>query len=668
MAVQPELNWIPRPKSVQWLPGRFTWDGAEAVVVSQGGDERVLAWAEALRDDLRELLGRTLAVGSVLATEPGVWLAISSAAEASASGQDTGAFQIEVPEADEGYALQVTPGMIAVVARRPAGLYYGVQALRQLLVDAAEEGMALPAVRIDDWPDLALRGIHLDLKGAMAPFEYWKEAIVTLARFKINAVLVEYEDKFPYTSHPEIVGPGALTVDEVAEMVELAREHCVEVISLVQCLGHVEYILRHDPFAHLREDGELSQFCPLEPAAIDLFRTLADEVIAAHPYSRYFHLGADETWVLGQCPKCRAAVEEKGKLALYLDYVIPAIEHIRSRGKAPIIWDDMVWRTPQPDQVSRLPAETVMCDWFYQITQPRVPYFLWGDKEEMSRRWVSQRWEEIDPAVIPPRARPLEELSEAGQAFARQYWDRGDWPLQGDSLPYVNFLKAQGRPVIGASAAKGADGFAAFCPNFDVRYRNVTFWGQAAAEKGIDGVISTAWSRYTTLSVPCEPFEMGWYTYLASAEAYWNGGKTARATFDVAFDQQFVGAAGVAQAIAHLDRGRAAPAGNGLKMAQELLEAAEGWATEAGKRYIAHLRLAARLAAWQARAGDVIGRLTPSAGRVARSEPTREAHSARADIAPLLESIAEWRRQALHKSSTASFRLTLIWVGLMDGF
>ncbi|HEY65075.1 MAG TPA: family 20 glycosylhydrolase, partial [Caldilineae bacterium] len=407
MTKQREIAWIPQPKSIRWLPGQFSWDGVEALVISESGDDRLLTWARALREELAGRLGRKLAIRTTPAVEPGVWLAATA-------DSDVSSVQLDLPESPEGYVLQITPTMLALAARRPAGLYYGLQTLHQLLADMADESPNLPAVHITDWPDLSLRGIHLDLKGAMAPFEYWREVIRTLAHYKINALLIEYEDKFPYERHSDIVSPGALTQGQVAELVELAREHCIEVIPLVQCLGHVEYVLRHERYASLREAGELSQYCPLEPGAATLFREMADEVIAAHPYSRYFHLGADETWILGQCPRCREAVARKGKLGLYMDYVVPAIEYVSSQGKTPIIWDDMVWRTPDPDRVSQLPPETVMCDWFYHITEPEVPYFLWGDETDMSRRWISRRWREIDPTVIPANARPLEELPEAG--------------------------------------------------------------------------------------------------------------------------------------------------------------------------------------------------------------------------------------------------------------
>ncbi|GAB4521699.1 MAG: hypothetical protein Kow0047_32570 [Anaerolineae bacterium] len=630
---------LPRPKVFEWLDGRFTWEGVEALVVSVAGDARVVAWAEEFSRDLAPRLGRRLVVNPVRAVEPGVWLAASTEADLSVA-------RLHPPESPQGYVLRASPGLMAIAARRPVGLLYGLQTLRQAMEDLAAEDASLPAFSIVDWPDLRLRGVHWDLKGAMAPFEYWREALVTLARYKVNCLLIEYEDKFPYQSHPDIVHPDAWSPEQVAELNELARHYGMEVIPLVQCLGHVEYILRHPQYASLREAGDLSQYCPLQPDALALFRELADEVMAAHPHSQYFHLGADETWVLGRCPRCREVVAERGKLGLYLDYVVPAIRHVQARGRTPIIWADMVWRTPQPDRLSELPTGTVLCDWLYHVTEPRSTSFPWGDEQDMGRRWASRRWLELDPDRFPVNARPLEELPPQGEAFARKYWDQGEWPLWGDSFPYVNFFREQGWAVLGASAAKGADGFAAFCPNFERRYANIVTWASAAAEKGLLGVISTAWARYATLTVPCEPFEMAWYTYLASAEAYWNGGRTAQRVFDAAFDRRLGGREGFAQAIHHLDRGRANAQGSTLSLAREELRSLVDQFSGPAQRYARHLWLAAALAELQQRAKSVLERLTWIHGRLNRGELTREAERARHEIEALLAELASWRAEA----------------------
>jgi hypothetical protein len=80
-----------------------------------------------------------------------------------------------------------------------------------------------------------------------------------------------------------------------------------------------------------------------------------------------------------------------------------------------------------------------------------------------------------------------------------------------------------GFEVMGASAAKGADGPYANLPHFGRRLRNVFAWADVARRHTLSGVVSTAWSRYTYLRAACEPFETMWLTVAGSAEAYWTG-------------------------------------------------------------------------------------------------------------------------------------------------
>ncbi len=216
----------------------------------------------------------------------------------------------------------------------------------------------------------------------------------------------------------------------------------MEVLPLLQCLGHVEYILRHPQTRALRESGDLTQFCPQEPASLALWRELADEVLAAHPEARYFHLGADEAWRLGDCPRCRAVAGERGKLALYLEHVNAAAAHIRAAGRQPIIWDDMVQRNLDANGLAALPADGVLCSWAYGPSEPRDASLYYGGSEGTHRyRWVSRQWVARDPAQAGGEVHWLEEAPEAVQAFARRYWDQGEYPLYGAALPGALFRR-----------------------------------------------------------------------------------------------------------------------------------------------------------------------------------------------------------------------------------
>lgn len=582
MADRPVL--LPQPRELSWGDGALALGEVGGWRVSAAALPRLGAALEGLRAE---------------APAAGVDVRIDAAEDAPdvltlAAGRPPPR-PADPPDSPEGYVLEVSGEGLRLSAREDHGLHNGIQTLRQIL---AQAGPRVPAVAIRDWPSLALRGIHLDLKGAMAPAAYWREAIATLAHYKLNAVLVEYEDKFPYASHPEVMGPGALSPDELGELLRTARDHFVQVIPLLQTIGHVEYILRRPEHAHLRESGSLTQFCPREPGGQEVVLELLDELLAAHPEAEYVHLGADEAWLLGDCPRCRAVAEREGKLKLYLDFIGPAIERVLAAGRRPVIWDDMIQRNLQGASLDLLPEGVVLCNWAYGPREPLSPLFFYGGPEGHSRfRWASRQWLDRDPGVLDPLVQWLEEAPEDVVAFGRRYWDRGEYPLRGASLPWIRFFREHGREVIGASAAKGANGFSAFSPLFDTRLENVAVWAEAAREDGATGVISTAWSRYNGMTVPCEPFELGWHAYLASAAFYWEARTPERAALDRQFRATYLGGAdeAVTRAIEWLDRGVRTGNPYLLREAARRFDAANV-ATPVGRRFVRHLALAARLA------------------------------------------------------------------------
>ncbi len=632
------ITFLPQPRHVEWGGGAYPL-GAQARLRV---DRR--AW-ERLQTALEELAAEWRAHGVALTCEP--WAPAGEREPLRLSIGAHGEAIALAANSPEAYALDVRPTGLAIVASDAHGLFNGLQTLRQL---AAQSDGSLPCGTIRDWPALALRGIHLDLKGGMAPVSYWQEAIRLLAGMKINAVLIEYEDKFPFTSHPDIVGPGAFTRAELDALLATARDHFVEVIPLLQCLGHVEYILRHPAYAALRESGDLTQFCPEHPGSLPLYYELADEMLAAHPGCRNFHLGADEAWLLGDCPRCRAAVAARGKLDLYLRHVNQAAARVRAHGARPIIWDDMIQRNLESNSLAALPQDIVLCDWFYSQRSPRAVSFYYGGSEGHTRTvWASRRWLQRDPGMLMGEVRWLEDAPDNVQAFAREYWDRGEYPDYGSSLPWVRFFVRQGRTVIGASCAKGAEGFSVFSPLYAVRLDNVATWARTAKEDGAEGVIATAWSRYNGLTVPCEPFEMGWHAYAASAAYDWEQRDPDRAALDRQFAACFLGApdSPALPAVDWLDRGKQLGHPYLLAAARGAFESAGAATTPHGRRYLAHLALAAQLAqatapierglqsAWAQAARAEAGLLT-------RSQKQRALEACEAG----LRGLAAWREAA----------------------
>ena len=248
--------------------------------------------------------------------------------------------KLPAKSAEEGYELEITTKAVTLRAQSPAGIYYGVQTLLQMF-DGQSGTPTLPCARIEDAPDYRWRGIHYDTKHHQPTYDYVCGFIRRMAAYKINVIIWEWEDKFGYTSHPEIAAPGAFTKREVQEFTALALKHHVQLVPLVQGLGHVSYILKHKKHMSLREIPASNwEFCPLKDGTYDLLFDLWDEAMAATPGVRFLHIGTDETYELGQGEACgcKALAEEHGKDFLMQKFIHRANEHVAKSGRQMISW------------------------------------------------------------------------------------------------------------------------------------------------------------------------------------------------------------------------------------------------------------------------------------------------------------------------------------------
>ena len=208
------------------------------------------------------------------------------------------------------------------------------------------------------------RGLHLDLRVQVMPMAALRAQVRDMARMNFNVLLVEWEATFPYQEHAIISNQYAYTPAEIADFVGYCGQLGVEVIPLQQCFSHIEYILRLERYAHLREDEmDLCQLCPSQaPEALEVFGGILREVAAAHP-SAYLHIGGDEAYLLGHCAKCSATVDRRGKSGLYVDYIKQVAALVVRLGKRPMLWADMLLK--HPEAANELPRECVFFDWNY---------------------------------------------------------------------------------------------------------------------------------------------------------------------------------------------------------------------------------------------------------------------------------------------------------------
>lgn len=229
-------------------------------------------------------------------------------------------------------------------------------------------------------------GLHLDLRVQVPPLPALRRMAQEAAGLGVNTLIMEWEASFPFHRHAVISGPLAYTPDEVQAFLRDCAGWGLDVIPLQQCFGHVEYILRHARYAALRESAtDLCQVCPSRgEEAVGVFADIFREVAALHD-SSFFHIGGDETYLLGECPHCRKQAETIGKSRLYVGYLRRLAEAVVQLGKRPLLWADMLLK--YPEAVEEMPRECVFVDWNYGWPLNKfgdfrslaaLPFEVWG--------------------------------------------------------------------------------------------------------------------------------------------------------------------------------------------------------------------------------------------------------------------------------------------------
>jgi len=209
-----------------------------------------------------------------------------------------------------------------------------------------------------------IKGFHLDLRVQIMKMPELKNFALKLSKNGINTIIMEWEATYPYENHKVISNRYAYSREEVKSFIAYCNALKIDVIPLQQSFGHVEYILKNYRYKNLREDAkEHSQVNPLmEDSCKALFSDLYKDMISTHT-SKYFHIGGDETYLLGHSEASKKKIALVGKGRLYGDYVKMLCELVISLGKRPIVWADIALK--YPDALKNLPKETIFMDWNY---------------------------------------------------------------------------------------------------------------------------------------------------------------------------------------------------------------------------------------------------------------------------------------------------------------
>jgi hexosaminidase len=348
------LSIIPWPGKSAVLSGTFEFRPETIIVISRSNQE-IAELARYLVEKIKEATGLTLEINENLLPER---LTSSLALSLVDSRTDL---------SDEGYSLKISPQSVLISAPKPAGLFYGIQTIRQFL----SESRSIPCAEVEDKPRFAWRGMLLDCGRHFMTADFVKRYIDLLAYHKMNVFhwhLTEDQGwRLEVKRYPRLTEIGAwrtenekryggfYTQEEVREIVAYARSRYVTVVPEIEMPGHSlatlaaypELSCTGKPVAVESSWGVFNDvLCPGKEKTFEFVQNTLDEVCELFP-SPSIHIGGDECpkhyWK--KCPDCQKRIKEEGlrdedELQGYFTRRVE--QYLQGKGRQIIGWDEIL--------------------------------------------------------------------------------------------------------------------------------------------------------------------------------------------------------------------------------------------------------------------------------------------------------------------------------------
>lgn len=404
-------NVIPRPFRASHLPGSFALQ--EGMAISAPPE---------LQNEARYLRRR-------LRAATGFDLKLVAASESAA-------ISLQLDEAvreAEGYRVRVTESGIQLAGRRPAGVFYAIQTLRQMWPPEIESPTPVagirwrvPAGEVEDAPQFAWRGFMLDESRHFFGKEHVRQLLEEMALRKLNTFHWHLTDtpgwRLDIPSFPKLTGIGAIgnhsdpraparfyTQADIREIVAFAAERHIQIIPEIDMPGHAAAANRAYPEHSGGGSAQYPDFTfhPASPRTRDYLAAILRDTARQFP-APYLHFGGDEVHFGNEAWDALPEVVEMMKREGLPDR--RAVEHqfnrdmarvIAGLGKTTVGWDEIVdagvppetcvvmwWRHNKPEVLQnalRKNYRVVLC--------PRIPCyfdFVQSPAHQAGRRWDGQ--------------------------------------------------------------------------------------------------------------------------------------------------------------------------------------------------------------------------------------------------------------------------------------
>jgi hexosaminidase len=289
----------------------------------------------------------------------------------------------------EGYLLEISPLKVCISANTPAGVFYGIQTLRQLLPAELESKQPLeniiwkiPCLKIVDYPRFSWRGYMLDDARHFHGKDIVKKILDLMALLKLNIFhwhltddqgwrieikkypkLTEIGSKreetqisgFLQTKTNGIPHSGFYSQKDLREIISFAKDRFITVIPEIDMPGHTraalasynylsckEYPFRVSPHWGIHKDV----LCIGKEEVFEFVENILQEIIELFP-SDVIHIGGDEVpkdrWK--ECTRCQSRIKEEGlrdERELQLYFTNRITRFLNSEGKRVMGWNEIL--------------------------------------------------------------------------------------------------------------------------------------------------------------------------------------------------------------------------------------------------------------------------------------------------------------------------------------
>ncbi len=220
---------------------------------------------------------------------------------------------------DEAYRLTVTNKQIVVEATTAKGVFWAMQALRQLKSGQGKNCFFEGCI-ITDWPAFRIRGFMQDVGRSYISIEELKREIAILSQYKINVFHWHLTENQAWRLQSKIFPmlndsintlrmPGKYyTLEEAKDLVNFCKQHNVLLIPEIDMPGHSTAFVR--TFRHDMQSKE----------GMAILKLLIDEVCETFDVP-YLHIGTDEVHFTNPT------------------FVSEMVAYVRSKGKKVISWN-----------------------------------------------------------------------------------------------------------------------------------------------------------------------------------------------------------------------------------------------------------------------------------------------------------------------------------------